>query len=72
MEDVLTYSSSVLKLAGNILPSDSQMNDITSILQGHTYVYDCMSPDWSRQIADLQMYPVVSYVQQRNLSLMNE
>ena len=42
------YSSLVLKLAPNLHPSDR-------ILQGS---YDCMSPDRSWQVTDLQMYPV--------------
>ena len=62
------YSSSVLKLAGNIHPyaSDSQINAITSILQGHDTI---ASPNRSWQVANLKMYPVVSCVQQ---SIANE
>ena len=36
MEDHLIYSLSVVKLAGNIHPSDSQIN--ASILQGHASI----------------------------------
>ena len=65
MEDQLTYPSLVVKLTGNIHPSDSQVNAITSTLHFARTCLNCMSPDRSRQVADLQMYPAVSYVQRR-------
>ena len=55
----------MLKLPGNIHPSDTQMNAITSILEGHDTIVSDLPPDWSRQVADLPMYPMVPYIQQR-------
>ena len=49
MEDDTTYS---LWVAGNIHTSDSQMNTITSILQGHAMIVCLMSGHGKSLIKD--------------------